>query len=287
MAAKTEAKDALSSVEHTALGMFAGVVEVTCTMPMVSIKNALQSNRSIPLSPRELYRGWLVNAIGIAPITGVSFGVNRLLQKTLAPGVEQSEMGLGLQMFCPTVAGVAAGLVCGPSELVMIQQQQRKQTLAAQAKQIYQQYGVLAFGRGLGPTFVREGLYSWGYLGLCPLVREQLANTPVLKDYPTSAYIAGGMASGVVACAATHPFDTVKTRMQANMDKKATPEYKSMPSTFMHVYREKGFFQGLYSGFLPRTGRLMVAVVILSGVKDKLVELVTDHRESAAKSTDM
>lgn len=119
------------------------------------------------------------------------------------------------------------------------------------------------------------------------MVREQLARTPALKDYPTTAYIAGGMASGVVACAATHPFDTVKTRMQANMDKKAAPEYKSMPSTFMHVYREKGFFQGLYSGFLPRTGRLMVAVVILSGVKDKLVELVTNHREPAAKPTDM
>lgn len=281
MASSRRETDALSSAEHTLLGMFAGVVEVSCTMPMVSIKNALQSNRSIPLSPRELYRGWLVNALGIAPITGISFGVNRLLQKTLAPGMEAKDMSLGLQMLCPAMAGVAAGLVCGPSELVMIQQQQRKQSLTSQAIQIYRNHGVFAFGRGLGPTFIREGLYSWGYLGLCPVLRDNLARTPVLDRYPTTTYIGGGMISGVIACAATHPFDTAKTRMQANIDKVAAPEYRTMPSTMLHVYREKGFFQGLYSGFLPRTGRLMMAVVILSGVKDKLVDVVSKSREDA------
>lgn len=51
--------------------------------PTVSIKNAIQDQRPVPMNPRELYRGLLVNAGSIAPITAVQFGANRFYETLL------------------------------------------------------------------------------------------------------------------------------------------------------------------------------------------------------------
>ena len=49
--------------------------------PTVGIKNALQEGRAIPRSPAALYRGLTVNAVSMAPITAMQFGVNRALEQ--------------------------------------------------------------------------------------------------------------------------------------------------------------------------------------------------------------
>ena len=40
--------------------------------------------RPVPLDPRLLYRGVLVNAASIAPINGIQFGVNTYLEEAIA-----------------------------------------------------------------------------------------------------------------------------------------------------------------------------------------------------------
>ena len=44
----------------------------------------LQDMRPVPLDPRLLYRGVLVNAASIAPINGIQFGVNTYLEEAIA-----------------------------------------------------------------------------------------------------------------------------------------------------------------------------------------------------------
>ena len=51
----------LSSLEHTAIGGLAGVIEVSFMQPTVTIKNALQEGRALPRTPIGLYRGYLVS----------------------------------------------------------------------------------------------------------------------------------------------------------------------------------------------------------------------------------
>ena len=57
----------------------------------------------------------------------------------------------------------------------------------------------------------RETLYAAGYLGLCPVLYDTLLER---GHSPSASMIGSGVAGGVFAAAASHPFDTVKTRMQ-------------------------------------------------------------------------
>ena len=50
----------VTSLEHTAVGALAGLVEVSIMQPTVALKNALQEGRALPRSPAELYRGYAV-----------------------------------------------------------------------------------------------------------------------------------------------------------------------------------------------------------------------------------
>lgn len=52
----------VSPIEHTAIGAFAGFVEVSIMQPTVTIKNALQEGRALPRTPLALYRGYLVSS---------------------------------------------------------------------------------------------------------------------------------------------------------------------------------------------------------------------------------
>ena len=61
------------------------------------------------------------------------------------------------------------------------------------------------------PCIGREMLYAAGYLGLFPIIRAELEARGVS---PGSATIIGGVTGGVFAAFCSHPFDTIKTRMQ-------------------------------------------------------------------------
>lgn len=63
-----------------------------------------------------------------------------------------------------------------------------------------------------------------------------------------------GVAGGVFAASASHPFDTIKTRMQAFMYSK--PEYLTWTSTAATIYKEGGVLN-FWRGLLPRMTRII------------------------------
>jgi len=59
--APTAAPSRVTSLEHTAIGAGAGMLEVIVMQPMVAFKNALQEGRPLPKTPLALYRGLVVS----------------------------------------------------------------------------------------------------------------------------------------------------------------------------------------------------------------------------------
>lgn len=132
-----------------------------------------------------------------------------------------------------------------------------------------------------GPTSIREGLYTGGYLGVCPVIIQALEGHPALQGYPSGTSTAiGGVTAGLLAVLTTQPFDTIKTRMQAFAIPKETPEYKSSLSTMRHVVKQGGSWTALWSGIAPRAFRLVGATFILNGTKTYLVDKVETSRTS-------
>jgi solute carrier family 25 citrate transporter 1 len=76
----------------------------------------------------------------------------------------------------------------------------------------------------------------------------------MLQDSPSGAMAIAGVVGGVFAASASHPFDTIKTRMQAYMYSK--PEYLTWTSTASTIYKEGGVFN-FWRGLLPRMTRII------------------------------
>ena len=74
------------------------------------------------------------------------------------------------------------------------------------------------------------------------------------------------MLSGAAAAVLTQPFDTVKTRMQANL-RESQETYSSFTRTLQMLWRTGGG-RTLLAGLLPRGGRIMAATVILTKGKE-------------------
>lgn len=75
-----------------------------------------------------------------------------------------------------------------------------------------------------------------------------------VQDSPAGAMAIAGVVGGVFAASASHPFDTIKTRMQAHMYSK--PEYVTWTSTASQIYKEGGVLN-FWRGLLPRMTRII------------------------------
>lgn len=261
----------LTAVHHTAIGAFAGAVEVCVMQPTVAVKNALQEGRAIPRAPGLLYRGLGINAGSMAPITAVQFGSARLYEDALST-FKGGKLAQGERIGVAAFAGATSSLISSPAELLMIQQQRTGDTLSGAARRVISTYGVSKMYRGIGATAMRESLYVGGYMGLMPALRDFLAVQPSFQQLPNgSAIAAAGVTAGLLAAAASQPADTVKTRMQALLDSKAAPEYATLRSTISHVTQTGGGASALWAGFTPRAVRTVGAVFILTFIRDFFV----------------
>eukprot|EP00879_Flechtneria_rotunda_P002437 GHRR01002634.1.p1 GENE.GHRR01002634.1~~GHRR01002634.1.p1 ORF type:complete len:288 (+),score=56.02 GHRR01002634.1:321-1184(+) len=267
----------VTPLEHTMIGAVGGVMEVCLMQPMVAFKNALQEGRPLPslTNPLALYRGLLINCGSIAPITASQFGTNRFMERLLTQRTGQELSSLG-RFGCAAVAGTVSALVASPTELIIIQQQKKCTPLLQEVKHFAQTYPVYSAFRGLWPCMGRETLYAAGYLGLCPILYDKLQNNGAFKDSPGSAMAIAGVVGGVFAASASHPFDTIKTRMQAHMYSK--PEYLTWTSTAQTIYTEGGLLR-FWRGLLPRMTRIIAATFILINVRATAVTYLEAQRE--------
>ena len=171
--------------------------------------------------------------------------------------------------------------------MLIIQQQKTGLSLLAQVRAISSEHGWQRFTKGLLPAIGRESLFTGGYLGLAPVLRsvlvranpdafasQQRTQTQALSSNSTADAVPGprdqgnfaslllsSLLAGVTAGVLTHPIDTVKTRMQGELQ--PSSPYSSIRATAALLWREGGAAR-FFHGVAPRTARICIAVLIFN-----------------------
>jgi len=256
-------------VKDSIIGCVAGVAEVAVDQPLVYIKNMVQQGKKITLNPLIWWRGAGVNAASLAPITAMQVATTNALLK----GLNNKQPSGAEQTAAAFTAGALSGLVSGPAENVMLHQQNSGNTVYNTTKTLLQTHGMRGLYRGVTPAMLRDGGFTAGYMGLLPMLKKQLEKHTSMNE-PT-ATLASGVGSGLVVGVVTHPFDRVKTYMQATLSEK-----ESMATTFANVYRNESL-KGLFKGLAARSTRVSMAVTIMGTVTDKLNKLLKKQEEKS------
>jgi len=253
----------LNEFENATVGMSVGCIEVLCLQPFNYAKNMVQQGKPLTLDPRKLYRGVGANCVNMGSCTMLQFAVGGALKKAVV-GDEHRPLKVHEEMGCGVLAGMFSALVGSPLELIMIQQQHTGKNTMETLKDVVKPNTI---GRGFVGAAVREGLWTCGYLSIPPIVRRQLMTSfPDTFDSNAKARVPAALLGGLFACYLTHPFDTVKTCMQGDIERK---KFKGFLQTAGVVHGESGF-TGFYRGATFRYGRMAIAV----GMMDFLQSMI-------------
>lgn len=93
------------------------------------------------------------------------------------------------------------------------------------------------------------------------IVEEALEGHPAMESLPRgSAHVIGGVAAGLAGSTLSHPFDTIKVRMQAFVDPDHPnhSRYNSLSRATASIVREDGA-AALFHGLAPRAFRIICA----------------------------
>ena len=260
----------MSPLENAAIGVGAGTFEVCVLQPMLYMKNATQQGLPIMVSPKVYYRGLSTSVINMATLTGLQFPLTGAVSQAITGGADRP-LGDGEKVAAAFAGGFLSGLACGPFELTMIQQQRFGGSIfGTPARLVADHGGVSAMSRGLLMSCGREGIYTAGVLGTCPVFAGQLEARGFEK---TSAKLLAAIGAGVISASLSHPMDTIKTCQQGDI---AGATYGGIGDTFAALMKEGGPAR-FFSVFGFRTGRMICAIGIMNECKLRLSPLLFPH----------
>mmetsp|Transcript_62836 Transcript_62836/g.101275 ORF Transcript_62836/g.101275 Transcript_62836/m.101275 type:complete len:143 (-) Transcript_62836:27-455(-) len=129
---------------------------------------------------------------------------------------------------------------------------------------------------------LRESIFVMGMFGLTPMVTERLMKKFKGKQNGEMlSKLIGSAISGVIASVITHPIDTLKTCLQADMYGEV---YQNIVQALFKLIREQGF-ASLFQGILPRTCMCILAFFVTTTLKAKSEQykFVLQQREQRRK----
>lgn len=185
------------------------------------------------------------------------------------------EMGIGF------AAGVVSALAGSPLTLIMIQQQVRGGTSYDTLRKIANPNH---FYRGFVGVSMREGLWTCGYLSFPPIVRRYLREAhPGEFVSDATARVPAALLGGFFACYLSHPFDTIKTCMQGDVERRV---YGTFTETARRIY--EGGPTAFYRGASFRYGRMVCAVYLIDSLQVRKIRSVCNStcpgKESEGKT---
>lgn len=249
-----------------------------CALLCVQLKICSQEGRRMPSNPLHWWRGVTPQALSLAPITATQVASNGVLERIIRQGDTTRSLSETERIVCAMGAGSISSIIYSPVDLCVIQQQRQGKSPFAALSSVMQQHGVLSVARGFWSCVAREAVYTAGYLALAPLGKEQLMQrSNWMKQNEMTASLLGSCAGGTIAAMATHPVDTAKTQVQADLGRK---NVKSFFDAMAQVYRNDGL-AGLYRGGLARTARTCGAFFIVSNVREQAIRYKTNRNEQA------
>lgn len=266
----------LSSLQHGIVGAVVGSAEQSLMRPSVYWKAELQRGVfSWPraLNPRCCYRGLGVAVASIAPITAVQFASTHVYSGAirqrmgLAEGATLSDtqtMGVGI------MAGVTSSVVQSPFQLVEVNQQRFGGNMFSMVRTVVAQQGVIALFRGQTMTAVREGIFTCSYAAVAPILKRRIREQrPEMSE--GQALAGASIAAGSLGAFVSHPFDTLKTRLQGSV---MDPVRVSGPREALSELLQNGGWRKCYSGFTPRVFRICCCTFIYASLSEVLSDYV-------------
>jgi hypothetical protein len=240
--------------------------------PLNYAKNMVQQQQKISFNPSTMYRGVGANCINMGSCTMIQFAVGGKLKQSLLANDKNPTRHLTLaeEMSCGVIAGSISASVGSPLELVMIQQQRHGGSTAATLKNIMGS-GSATITRGFCGAAIREALWTCGYLSIPPVVRRSLMES-YPDTFPTNntARVPAALLGALFGCYLTHPFDTIKTCMQGDIERKT---YGTFTQTAVKIMAESSI-PGFYRGAAFRYGRMVCAVFIMDYLKDEVAQVL-------------
>ena len=202
--------------------------------------------------------------------TMIQFAVGGKLKNIVTGGEAKSRhLTLAEEMTCGIGAGTVSGLAGSPLELIMIQQQRKGGGTLETIKNIIKSPPDIY--RGFVGAAIREALWTCGYLSIPPVVRRNLMETyPDTFTTNDKARVPAALLGGLFACYLTHPFDTIKTCMQGDIEREI---YGNFVQTAKKIGADSGL-AGFYRGATFRYGRMVCAVFIMDLMKEKISRLM-------------
>jgi hypothetical protein len=224
----------------------------------------VQQQNPISMNPSVMYRGVGANCLNMGSCTMIQFAVGGKL-KNMVTGDSPRHLSLQEEMACGITAGSLSAMVGSPLELIMIQQQKKGGNVGVRIKNIMEKPVNLT--RGFVGAAIREALWTCGYLSIPPVVRRTLMTSyPETFDTNDKARVPAALLGGLFACYLTHPFDTMKTCMQGDIERAVYGNFVQTGSKIMSDSGPTGF----YRGATFRYGRMVCAVFIMDLLREKI-----------------
>ena len=266
-------------------GSTAGAVEIAITYPAEFAKTRIQLNQRLPSGQKlpfppfgkQWYAGCTTLIIGNSIKAGVRF-VAFDQYRALLSDAEGNVSG-PMTVVSGFLAGATESLLAvTPFESIKTQliddrkrAQPRMKGFLHGSGVIFREQGVRGFFKGFVPTTARQAANSAvrfsSYTWLRQAAQSYVAPGEKLGSLGTFAI---GAMAGTITVYATQPIDTVKTRMQAIESKSM---YRNSLDCGVKIFREEGVLK-LWSGALPRLGRLMFSGGIVFTMYEKTMELL-------------
>lgn len=258
----------LNEFENIGVGMLGGVTETCLLMPVLTAKFCLQEGRPLPTTPGGWYRGVFVQAGNVAPITAVQVFLNGVFEKYAFGATDTKPLSDTQKILASCMAGAGSAVVYSPVDLVNIHQQKLQKSPLDTMRWIYGNHGLATVWRGVSAMACREAIYTAGYLGLAPVLTKYLSELPGREEKHLQNTIGACAIAGVTASLITHPVDTAKTNVQADIQGKS---FKSAMQAMPKLYAEGGI-AAFYRGGAARCVRTVGAFIVVSSMREAMIQ---------------
>ena len=233
-------------------------------------KNAQQQGLPFTLDPSVLYRGYMVNTMQNGFCVMSQFFLAGSINKLLTGGTDRP-LSSGEKIASGVGAGMISSVVAGPMELVMIQQQVKGTGLFETAGKLLSE-GPATIWRGTTGMMLREGIYCGAFLGIIPVVREEVqkANPGMSAD---QARLMATFMAGPVCSMASHPPDTMKTCLQGDIE---NAKYTGYGQSARKLIAERGV-SALWAGAPWRIFRQFCCFMLFDKLNSDLAPALFPH----------
>ncbi|KAF3099531.1 hypothetical protein TWF102_005501 [Orbilia oligospora] len=248
-----------NNLKHFSSGLAGGIVSAIVLQPADLLKTRVQQSHDARLIPTvrailsgpnpisTLWRGSIPSAIRTGVGSGLYFATLNIFRKTVHNSTSTKPSTV-TNLLTGSAARVFAGFVMMPITIIKVRYESTfysYNSIPHACRDIFAKEGVRGFFSGLGATAIRDGP-SGERVGVVD--HEQSAALVNLSS---------GLTAGVLATAATNPFDALKTRIQL------FPEtYTNLWIAGRKVIGEEGFM-ALFDGLGLRMGRKALSSAVM------------------------